>query len=145
MTAAAGGVARPPSTAKVPGVAWSAFSADHATRPTHSLVRQRPTFTPRPVAPLRTLESHAITAIRVEYAPCPHPAQQASNSIPRSRFSCSSRPSASGFFAWMVGSQARAKGYGFTKFFVLALFFSPFALSAALHVLPGAPAKGPTR
>ncbi len=42
-------------------------------------------------------------------------------------------------FAWMVGSQARAKGYGFGRWFVLALIFSPFALSAALHLLPHAP------
>jgi len=42
----------------------------------------------------------------------------------------------------MVGSQARAKGYGFAKFFTLALIFSPLALSAVLHLLPRAPATG---
>lgn len=48
-------------------------------------------------------------------------------------------------FAWMVGSQARAKGYAFARFFALALIFSPFALSAALHFLPRAPAKNTQR
>lgn len=39
-------------------------------------------------------------------------------------------------FARMVGEQARAKGYSFAKFYLLALVVSPFALSAALHMMP---------
>lgn len=39
-------------------------------------------------------------------------------------------------FARLVGEQAKAKGYSFTKFYLLALVFSPVALSAALYALP---------
>ncbi len=38
-------------------------------------------------------------------------------------------------FAWMVGRQARAKGQGFWRYFIASLFFSPFALSLALHLM----------
>jgi hypothetical protein len=38
-------------------------------------------------------------------------------------------------FAWMVGRQAKMKGQSFWRFFIASFFFSPFALSLALHMM----------